>query len=547
MAEMETCSRKNKISTISIPNDVTCLMYENVDRSYELYNCTSTCAGSHILETNETDQNNDVNTTITGDAIDACDTCSVVNDPKDRNDNSDNLYKEVQKIRTENLNNIIISHLNVNSLGSKINEIKELQKMCKLDVLVLSETKLDGSYKQEGLDIEGYCCIRRDKRSNSGGLLVYVSNDIPFSEGEISICNDELECISIELNVADEKIMLLGMYKNPKTDPVLFKRAFSELFEIISDSHENIVIIGDLNFNMLKENMLSNIIPAFSLTNIIKDVTCFKSSQATLIDVMLVTKRRKFLTTFSLSTGISDFHNLIGGVLRLYKPAPESKKVSVRKLSRINYDQVLIDITKMDLSNAIDSSPDVNSAYDIIHDNLCSLLEKHAPKIQKVIRKNDFHCMSKELKKEILYRNRLRNKYFKFRSNHYLMLYRAQRNKVNAVKRKEVSKYFQEKCKLGTRNKDFWKAIKPLFSKSRTKCDSIPLRENGEIITDSQKVCNIFNSFFQSIGSNIGLPEDNEKPLEDIIMQYQEHASVKRIKETINGSHSPKFIFRFIT
>ena len=64
MAEMETYPRKNKVSAISIPNDVNCLINENVDRSHELYNCTSTCDESQILLTNETDENNDVNIAI---------------------------------------------------------------------------------------------------------------------------------------------------------------------------------------------------------------------------------------------------------------------------------------------------------------------------------------------------------------------------------------------------------------------------------------------------------------------------------------------------
>ena len=457
----------------------------------------------------------------------------------------DTIYHEVTEMRSQNVQNVIIGHLNVNSLGPKIGEIKKLQKEGKIDVLVLSETKLDDSYKQEVLDIDGYCCIRHDKRSNSGGLLTYVSKDIPFSEGSISICNDEIEVMSIELNIANEKIMLLGMYKNPRMDAVLFKRTFTEIYEEISDTYENIVIIGDLNFNMMKENMLSSIIPALSLTNIINDATCFKSSQATLIDVMLVTKRRKFMQTFSINTGISDFHNLIAGVLRLHKPTPKIKKIFVRKLAKIDYEQVLKDMSEIDLTTAIDSSADVHSAYDFMETKLCALLDKHAPKKQKIIRKNDFHCMSKELSKEILYRNRLRNKYYKTRSDHYLLLYKSQRNKVNGIKRKEISKYFEEKCKLGTRNKDFWKAIKPLFSKSRTKSDSIPLRENGEIVTDDQKVCGIFNSFFQSIGADIGLPENNEKPLCDIIAQYQEHPSMKSIKGRIETS--TKFMFRFTT
>ena len=110
--------------------------------------------------------------------------------------------------------------------------------------------------------------------------------------------------------------------------------------------------------------------------------------------------------------------------------------------------------------------------------------------------------MSKELGKEMLYSNRLRNKYCKFKSNHSLSLNKAQMNHANAIKRREICKYF-DKCQLGTRNKDFWNAVKPLFSKSKTKSDNIPRQENGEILTDEQKVCGIFNTFFQSIGSDI--------------------------------------------
>ena len=173
---------------------------------------------------------------------------------------------------------------------------------------MLSETKLDKSFKQE-TDIDGYLCVRQDKRSNSGGLLAYISKDIPYSVGTINVCNDEIECMSIELNLPNEKIMLMCMYKNSRTDPVIFKRFFEDTCELMSDHYENMIVIGDLNFNMLVDNMLSNIIPTFNLANVIKEVTHFKSSQPTLIDVMFVTKRRKVLKSFSKSTGISDFHN----------------------------------------------------------------------------------------------------------------------------------------------------------------------------------------------------------------------------------------------
>ena len=360
----------------------------------------------------------------------------------------------------------------------------------------LSETKLDDSFKQATLDIEGYSCVRQDKRSNSGGLLTYIAKDIPFSVGKINLCNDDIECTSIELIIADEKILLLSMYKNPRMEPGSFKVIFEETCEKVSETHDNVVIIGDLNFNMLQDNMLSIIMPSFNLTNVINQVTCYKSNQPTLIDIMLVTKRRKILKSFSENTGISDFHNMIGGIFRVHKPAPKTKKLTVRKVSQINYDVVFSQISEDYVTQMLNTASDINEAYERLHDLLSKVLDKHAPKKQIVIRKNDFQCMTKELRKAILYRNQLRNKYYKYRSSHYLSLYRLQRNRVTAIKRKEVSSYFTEKCKEGTRNKDFWKAVKPLFSKSRTKSDSIPLRENGELITEDLRVCNIFNDFF---------------------------------------------------
>ena len=139
-------------------------------------------------------------------------------------------------------------------------------------------------------------------------------------------------------------------------------------------------------------------------------------------------------------------------------------------------------------------------------------------------------------------------KYYRYRSNYYLALYRYQRNVVTSIKRNEIKKYFQDKCNAGTSKKDFWKSIKPFFSKSRTKTDSIPLREGEEIITDDQRVCNIFNKFFQKIGYDIGNPEDTQKPFEEILKDYDEHESIDKIKSLRFGRRAQQdFTFKFIS
>ena len=443
------------------------------------------------------------------------------------------VQNEIEKMRSTYRNNMIISHINVNSLKTKFSEVQELIVRSKFEVLVLSETKLDESYQDALYEIENYNMYRQDKRSNSGGIMIYVSKNLPSTLGFVNKCDDEVECVSVDINCNEVKLLVIGMYKNPKTSPSTFKQYFEKTCEDILEKYENVIIIGDLNFNMLQENLLSQIMPSYNLTNIIKEPTCYKSNNATLIDVMLVTKRRKFFKGFSLDTGISDFHNLIGGVMKQHAPIPPKKIITYRKINDINYAEVNRELQNMNMERDVIEN-NANDAFNIIHTNLIGLLDKHAPKKSRIVRKNDFHCMSKRLKKAILIRNQMRNKFFKFRTDHYLAQYRKHRNIVTLIKRDEIKTYFEEKCKGSTKNKDFWKAVKPIFSKTKTKPDNIPLRNNDEIITDCSRVCEIFNTFFSQIGADIGTPENNHKSVEEIIEHYAHHPSVIMIKTQIN-------------
>ena len=436
--------------------------------------------------------------------------------------------------------NVVIGHINVNSLRSKFHEIDVLLANSRFEMLALSETKLDSSYKDACFNIKHYSLYRQDKRSNSGGLIIYVKKDIPSTQGPVNLCSEELECMSVELNCKGNKILVINMYKNPKMSPTRFHSEFTKLTENVLNKYENVIIIGDLNFNMLESNTLSRLCPTLNLTNVIKEPTCFKSNKPTLIDVMLVTKRKKVMKSFSLDTGISDFHNLIGGVLKIHTPLPPKKVINYRKLSKINYEAMINDIIQLNLS--LDGEDNVDEAFNKLQEMLIFMLDRHAPKKQKTIRINDFYCMSPKLRKAILIRNQARNRFFKHRSQHNLAVYRKNRNLVTLIKREETKNYFKEKCQGGTTNKDFWKVVKPIFSQTKTKSDSIPLREGNEIITANKHVCQIFNEFFVQIGSNIGVTEDNSKQIDDIIVDYAGHPSIKVIKDKINKSRK---IFSF--
>ena len=257
---------------------------------------------------------------------------------------------------------------------------------------------------------------------------------------------------------------------------------------------------------------------------------------------MLVSRRKKFVKSFSFDTGISDFHNLIGGVLRLHQPVPRSKVIHFRNLSGIDYERVKLELSSLDLCSQIESCPNAEKAFTILHASLTQSLNTHAPKKTRVIKASDFPCMTYKLRKAILTRNRFRNKYFKHRTTNNLAMYRKHRNRVISIKRDEIKSYFQSKCSEGTSNKDFWQTVKPIFKRTKTKLDNIPLRENGELITNCDTVCDIFNNFFRDIGTDIGQPEDNLQNVSHVLERYSGYRSIEAISG-IRGALDGQFEF----
>ena len=85
----------------------------------------------------------------------------------------------LKNMRIENLKNIIIGQLNINSLRNKFCDLAELIKG-KLDILVITETKLDYTFPEKQFLIPGYKKpFRADRNKDGGGVMIYVREDIP--------------------------------------------------------------------------------------------------------------------------------------------------------------------------------------------------------------------------------------------------------------------------------------------------------------------------------------------------------------------------------
>ena len=97
-----------------------------------------------------------------------------------------------QKQRLNHPKNVIIGHLNINSIRNKFSGLKDLV-LKETDICLLTEAKINYSFPNSQVFAEGYRMYQKDRNKNGGGLLLYVNEGISgklinsddFKEGKL--------------------------------------------------------------------------------------------------------------------------------------------------------------------------------------------------------------------------------------------------------------------------------------------------------------------------------------------------------------------------
>ena len=106
--------------------------------------------------------------------------------------------------------------------------------------------------------------------------------------------------------------------------------------------------------------------------------------------------------------------------------------------------------------------------FDSINTELIKVLNQHTPITfeKKYTRANDGKFMTMELRKAIMYRSKLKNKYNRNRTDDNWNKYKQQRNKCVAIlSRTKLQHYYKHLDTHGlAENKQFWKTITTIFT-----------------------------------------------------------------------------------
>jgi len=204
--------------------------------------------------------------------------------------NGFDIFKILHNQRLKNPNNIIISYLNINSIRNKIENLKQLVTG-NIDILVISETKLDDSFLTSIFEIPGFHSpIRLDINSRKGGLLVYIRNDIAYQYLSHHRIPVDIQVVPFEINLLKKKWLVIAIYKPPSQDDLYFFNSLSNIVDFYSRHYENHVILGDFNLEPISKRLLE-FNENYQYYNLIKSKTCFKKAEGTCSDLILTNNK----------------------------------------------------------------------------------------------------------------------------------------------------------------------------------------------------------------------------------------------------------------
>ena len=449
----------------------------------------------------------------------------------------------VKDLKLKNVNRLIVGHLNINSIRNKFHPLVKIIKN-NIDILVLTETKLDSSFPFIQFDIDGYIQFRLDKKHDAGGIIIYIREDIPCRELKNHLLSNNIEGIFLEINLRKSKWLLFGGYNPVKSNIDTFIQSLELILDHNMQHLEFFLLLGDFN-SETSEKSMNDFCDTYNLKNIVIGPTCFKSiSNPSAIDVILTNKSRSFQGNINIDTGLSDFHYMTLCAMKCFFPKQSPIVIKYRSYRKFNKN-IFNNELQYKLSYISDSS-----TYDEFEAAFVETLNKHAPLKEKTIRANNSPFMNKIISKAIMNRSRLKNRFLKNPNDINRYNYNKQRNYcVNLTRRVKKAYYNSLNIRNITDNKKFWTTIKPLFSEKNKSIRKITLIENDTIISSDENVAEIMNDFFSNVVEQMQITgftsEYNFNNCTDevtkCIYKFSTHPSIICIKDNINAENSFMF------
>ena len=404
-----------------------------------------------------------------------------------------------------------ILHLNVNSLLSKIEEMRQIALASNAAVIGITESKLDETVLDGEVNIEGYKIIRADRNRNGGGVACYIKSDLSYNIRKDF--STEIENIFFDILLPNSKPILVGIVYRPPDESGFLSKLTEAIGSTESFDEQEVIILGDININLLNGKFAGRLsLPKnyrefcsmHGLKQIIATPTRVTEKTATLLDHVLTNSKDRISQSGVLEIGISDHMPIFCTRKITHTKLFDHKYISIRSLK--NYSQEkFIEALKNVAFPDYSKYESVDDAYDDLINKLIEVIEGIAPIKRVRVKGNTKEWFDEEIHNAIKIRDKNFSAFKKSKLNKDKISYKKSKNIVQSLIKKKKKHYVKTKLDENiAKPKELWKTLKSLgLSETKKGNIKIALKHQDQIISDPQETSEIFKIFFSNLASDL--------------------------------------------
>ena len=420
---------------------------------------------------------------------------------------------------------LVMAMLNINSLLAHIDDLRIFMNNSKIDVLAINETKLDASIHDREVHLPGFEIVRRDRPvngRNGGGVCIYLRSNLNYSIRS-DLCDDQLECIVLEITKPRSKPFLISTWYRPPNSPSEIFLAFEKLIDKIDAEDRELYLLGDLNSDVLPNNVqhynhnarkLTSILDIYGLDQLIDEPTHITPTSKSLIDVCVTSCPEKIVNSGVIYLGMS-YHSLVYMTRKTqWERAGAHRTVEARQFKNFNKDSFLEDLAQKPWNN-VRLCANTDDMWLTWRRHFMESVEKFAPLKRKRTKQRKSPWVTTELLRQIHKRNYLKKLAVSTNDSSYWQQYKTARNQTNNEIKQAKRNFFTENLELNKTNpRKTWSLINELSSRKCSSRNISEIKVQDKVINSPQEMAQAFNDHFVNIGPSLAqeVPVTDKEP-----------------------------------
>ena len=407
-----------------------------------------------------------------------------------------------------------ILNSNVRSLHKHLTNVRDLTKTFNTTFVVLTEIwQVDSKYYTLDNYHEAQMKVRQTKRG--GGICIFCSTKLPKPEPFTPLDKNykSLECTAIITKYDHVDLIIVAIYKQPKS---LFKEFLKELrsiFQILENSNKRFVLAGDMNVNVLDKNSNSidyiDLIDEFHFKQIVSGPTRITKDSNTNLDHIIT--NIDYISAKVSDECIAD-HQAVVAVWKKCKGNEKYIQSKSRKSTKIlDFESTVTNIIRTDWEKWRTENyfENIDKMYDSFNKLLSECMVYKEPKHSRNSPKKPW--ISKELLNHKKIVDKKRKLFLKKQNDETELDFKNERKLYNKCLKEAEHRYFADKLEVAGKNpKKIWSIINELLSRQRKHTKLTKMIFNGKEYSGDLEIANLFNEHFKEIPFKISqkIPDD---------------------------------------